>query len=190
MPGDQEAVARPAVTTTIIPGYLKLPDFHGDPVNHPTESWTRHLELIDNAYKASGINARDEMKKAHIIQGLKGRARQFHDSNPALAHSNYKDLLAELKKKFDKPNLQELLDIGRIVQKPGETVLEFVHRLREAAKAMNSGDDFLLVTKKEALEQATRENKPAAEITVKKEEVVQHEKWKQEFMDCFIFHYS
>jgi hypothetical protein len=173
----------------IIQGQMRLPKFHGDVINHPEESWQKYLNQIDLAYKGSGLtDATDDMKQAHLLSGLEGRAKQFYEANPHLTNSSYEEVKKELQKKFDKPNLQELIDIARIVQKPGESCQEFLTRLKEAAKAINAEDDYILVTKREALAAAEAAGN-ADTVRVRKEEVENHIKEQKRFVDKFVFHY-
>jgi hypothetical protein len=162
-------------------------------INNPDESWQKYLNQISLAYKAAGlIDATDEMKQAHLLSGLEGKAKQYFEANPELTDTPYEELKETLKKKFDKPNLQRLIDIGLEIQKPGESCSEFVARLREAAKAINAEEDFILVTKREALaaaEAVRGDQRNEDTIRVQREEVQNHIEQQKKFVDKFVFHY-
>ncbi len=173
----------------VFPGQMRLPKFYGDIINHPEESWQKYLNQIDLVYRAAGLTDPTEvMKHAHILSGLEGKAKQYYEANPRLNDLTYDELKDDLKKKFDKPNLQGLMEIGKLIQKPGESCAEFAARLKDAAKAINVEDDYVLVTKREALA-AAEEAGEADNIRVRKEAVETHLKEQKLFMEKFVFHH-
>jgi hypothetical protein len=168
---------------------MRLPKFHGDLINHPEESWQKYLNQIDLVYRAAGLtDPTDIMKHAHLLSGLEGKAKQYYEANPRLNDLNCDELKEDLKKKFDKPNLQGLMEIGKLLQKPGESCAEFAARLKEAAKAINVEDDYVLVTKREALAAAEVAGEQD-NIRVRKEAVEAHLREQQLFMEKFVFHH-
>jgi hypothetical protein len=118
---------------------LRLPEFHGDLINHPEETWKRYLLNLDLAYAVAGAS-KDTVEKAqraaHILQGLRGKARRYFELNPELKDKDLKDLESILEKKFGRASMQGLIDLTKIVQKPNESVMEFVARLKAAAEAL------------------------------------------------------
>lgn len=162
-------------------GQLRLPEFHGDAAEYPLERWDKYIMQIDLAYQASGLDATDEMKKAHILSGLQGKARHYFELNLDIKDKDLRGLKEALKKKFDKPNLQGLIDIGLIIQNPEESVSEYVSRLREAAKAIKTEEAFIQVTHSEAVD---ADAAPATKAEIKK-----YEEHFAQFSDRFIFYY-
>jgi hypothetical protein len=103
---------------------------------------------IQLAYEGAGVmELEDPIKRAHLLTGLQGKAKHTLALNPQWRHLSYKELLLQLRARFNKPSHTE--DLGNIIQKPGETVLEFLARLREAIRTVKP-QDFPLFTEKQA----------------------------------------
>jgi hypothetical protein len=135
-------------------GPMVLPQYHADLIKYPHETWKDYETHIQLAYEGAGATDLDpKVKRAHILTGLHGKARQMLAQNPHFMNLEYDDLLIQLRLKFDQPKWQSIRDIGNIIQKPGETVAEFVARLREAARAIHIQDSIPLLSKKEAKKQ-------------------------------------
>ena len=174
----------------MLPGQLRLPEFHGDPLNFPLESWDKYLAQIQLAYASAGLKELPEtMRTAHLLSGLRGKAKQFYELNPEMINLSYGELSKKLAKKFGKPNVQGLIEIGMIVQKPEESVTEYLNRLKEAARAINAEDDYLLVTREEAERAARGIGQNPADLQVPSGDVRQHNEMFQKFRDSFIFHH-
>jgi hypothetical protein len=135
---------------------VKLPEFHGDPLSYPFESWDSYMLQLILAYGASGHgpieNIDSNMKKCHILLGLKGKAKEFLDKNPDLVQKNYDEVVLALKKQFDGESLAGLATIDRIYQKPGETVADFLFNLKRAAKVMDNENEYQTVSVKKELD--------------------------------------
>lgn len=150
-------MAKPTWNTS----HLRLPEFRGE----PRESWDEFEPSLQLAYEGAGIVSKDldpVVKRAHILSSLHGKAKQAWRANPHWKELPYDKLIVQLRQKFSKPNWQSIFDLANIVQKPGETVLEFVARLREAAKAIrmrnHTAETFELTEKqvKKVIQEAER----------------------------------
>jgi hypothetical protein len=129
-------------------GPMRLPEYHGDATKFPHETWDDYEMTIQLAYEGAGVTTlEDSIKRAHLLTGLQGKAKQTLALNPQWRNLPYKELLLQLRARFNKPSHTE--DLGNIIQKPGETVLEFVARLREAIRTVKP-QDFPLFTEKQA----------------------------------------
>jgi hypothetical protein len=82
-----------------------------------------------------------------------------------------KPALAQMEKEFDKPSLQNLVNIWKIVQKPSESVLEFLGRLKEAAAALTRNKaDYPVMSKAAAAAKALDESQYIEDEDWKKQE--------------------
>lgn len=172
----------------ILTGQLRLPEFHGDSINYPNETWDLFEVNFQLAYEAAGLSFQkipDEMKRAHLISGLKGKARRYIELNSEIRALPYDDLKKALKEKFDKPSLKGLFDIGLIRQKPDESVVEFLGRLKEAARAIKTEDKYKLVNAEEALKKLDSQEKLVIDAAVAQ----QVNKANKELLETFMFPY-
>jgi hypothetical protein len=114
---------------------MKMPEFHGDPVRFPGETWKAYKDKLELAYMGMGKpdTITEKQRVAHMLQGLRGKAAKFYELTPDLIHKTPTEVSAILEKKFGRASIKDLMGIGQIRQKPGETVLEYVARLRAAA---------------------------------------------------------
>ncbi len=56
--------------------FMKMPEFHGDPVRFPGESWKSYKDKLELAYMGM-VNPgaiTDKQRVAHMLQGLRGKA--------------------------------------------------------------------------------------------------------------------
>jgi hypothetical protein len=140
--GDREGERR----TVKLP--LRLPEFHGDPAEFPEESWAQYEMNLDLAYKVAGIKPEEdlteEQRAAHLLQGLQGKARKVLEYNPHLHTKTLSEIKTALQNKFGRHGYSGLINIGTIMQKPGEMVIEYLARLRVATEGMM--DDIRNVT--------------------------------------------
>lgn len=140
MPGDDEAEAAEAAAGAVnFKMSFKIPEFHADPHRHPDESWSQHKINMKMAYKVAGIEYKrlqESQRVAHLLQSLQGKARKFLELNPGLLERPLAEVREALEKKFGKPRLAGLRTLSNIVQKPGELVMEYVARLRQATASI------------------------------------------------------
>lgn len=117
---------------------LKLPEFHGDSINYPGENWQRYKANIALAYKVAGVEEKltNAQRAAHLLQGLKGKALNYLEEYPELHEKGYEEVDLLLANKFEGTSLAGLMEMGQIVQKPGESVRAFLNRLMRAAGAI------------------------------------------------------
>lgn len=166
---------------------VKLPDFHGDSSKLPHESWEDYETSLQLTYDASGIaNIDDVVRRAHVLTGLQGRAKQVLRLNPQWKNLPYLELLQQLRKKFGKPSWRNLEEIGKVIQKPRESVLEFLARLRESARATETLEEYPVVTKQEA-KTIVGENSDLEAI--KKAKLEKEQQMYSRIIDRFIFKY-
>jgi hypothetical protein len=134
---------------------MRLPEYHGDPLKFPHETWDDYELTIQLAYEgAEATDLNPKIKRAHLLTGLQGKARQVLTLNPHLRELEYEELLKQLRNKFNKP--QHKQDLGNVVQKPGESVLEFVARLKEAVRTVKP-QEFPLYSKEDAKKLAKKD---------------------------------
>lgn len=122
---------------------VKLPTFHGEPgQKHGEENWKAYKNSIELAYMVSRTEKlTDAQKAAHLLHGLTGKAKRFLELRPELRTMSYAEIDKAFSENFGKANAKSLLDINSIVQKPGETVLEYITRLKTAAGVLQE-DSF------------------------------------------------
>ncbi len=132
---------------------FRLPEFHGDPVKYPEESWTQYKTNMELAYTVAGISEdqlSDEQKAAHLLQGLQGKARKFLEYQPGLHKKKLSEIRAALEEKFGRQGYTGVINMSSIKQKPDELVIEYLARLRSAAEGiMNSINNVTVVTEDE-----------------------------------------
>lgn len=107
---------------------------------------------LDLAYEAAGMtNPPDSMRRAHILAGLKGKAKRFLEMNSELRAAELKELVKKLKAQFDKTSNKGLFEISLIRQGPDESVAEYKYRLTEAARVIKDKDPCTQITANEAI---------------------------------------
>jgi hypothetical protein len=85
-----------------------------------------------------------------MLQGLRGKAAKFFELNPELVDKSLKELNQIMEKRFGRASISSLLDIASIVQKPSESIMEFVARLRSAGEYIKEEQrDVRIVTKEQ-----------------------------------------
>lgn len=114
----------------------RYPEFHADPVKFPKEQWKDYKLSLSLAHQALDKTPSDNAKKAQLLAGLRGPAKEVLKANPELLEKGYDDVLKFLDEKFDRPSPKKLIDISDVVQEPGEAVFSYVARLKEAAQTM------------------------------------------------------
>ncbi len=92
----------------------------------------------------------DKQRVAHMLQGLRGKAAKFFELNPDLVEKNSKEVSQIMEKRFGKASVVKLMDMSNIIQKPSESVMEFVARLRTAGEYIQEEQrDVTIVTQEE-----------------------------------------
>lgn len=167
---------------------VRLPEFHADSAKYSQESWEDYETSLQWAYEGSGVAQIDDtVKRAHLLTGLQGKAKQVLRLNPQWKNLAYPELLQQLRRKFGQPSWKNLEEIGKVIQRPGESVVEFLARLREAARATNVLDEYPLMTKKEA--KAMVKASEGTLVAVPEEEVQKEKDLYSKLIDRFIFGY-
>ena len=116
---------------------LKLPLFYGDPDNFPDETWEGYeLTLMVNRLASGRTDFSDDMLKGQLLCNLRGKAQRFLESNPELLLKSYDEVKRILKDKYTNNGVQDLMQLHAVVQLPGESVSDFMTRLRRAAKPL------------------------------------------------------
>ena len=133
-------------------GQFRFPTFHGDPEKFPHESWTGYEEALDLAYIGSGIgdSLSPEVRKAHLLYGLEGKARKERELHPEWKGLPLEELQRALRNTFNRPRWRDLTGIGNIVQKLDESCREYASRLKYAIRAFAPEAEYTLASKKEA----------------------------------------
>jgi hypothetical protein len=130
---------------------MRLPEFHGDPQQYPNETWDTYEADLELAYAGSGVSKVDEvMRKAHLLTGLRGPAARYLRLNPGLRTMPYWEALKTLRKYFRRFHAPGIEDLSRCKQKPGESVLEYVARLKDTLSTLGPEEEYVALTKKEA----------------------------------------
>lgn len=120
-----------------------FPEYHGDPIKYPHESWDLYKISIDLAYKGAEKDFTEEAKTAHILSGLKGPARKYLTVNPRLMTMRYGEVMAELENRFNRTNVTKLLNLSEVTQQPGELVQDYAARLHDAVKVIKRQHDYV-----------------------------------------------
>lgn len=169
-------------------GHMRLPEFYADTQKYPNETWADYERGIQLAYDGAGVTNLDpKVKRAHLLAGLKGQAQLYLRYNPQLQHMEYPEVLQQLRNHFDRPNWHSFGNIGTIVQKPNESVAEYVHRLREAAKMILPEEvEYTAVTKKEAKSRTKEDESVEA---VPESQVQREAEMYASVVDKFIFRF-
>ncbi len=155
--------------------HVKMPEFHGDPIRFPGETWKSYRNKLELIYLGSGTQDKmtDKQRVAHMLQGLKGKAAKFLDLNPDLVDKSAKELNQIMEKRFGKASVSSLLDMAGIVQKPSESIMEFVARLRSAGEYIKEEQRDVKIVTKEQLEEMDAE-------TLRKQKVWTQEQYENE----------
>lgn len=124
---------------------VRLPTFHGEPGQKGgEENWKAYKNAIELAYVVSNTKMSeltDQQRVAHLLSGLNGKAKKFLELHPEFRKQSYAEVDKAFSEKFGKASARHLLDINNIVQRPGESVMEYVARLKEAAEILQE-DSF------------------------------------------------
>ena len=136
-------------------GTLILPKFRGEPEKYHGETWRGYERGLTLAYMGTGDPEAysTEVKKAHLLLGLDGKARKERDMYENWDDMSYEELLITLRNHFSKAKWR-IVDQGieSITQKLDESCREFAGRLLAAYKAVSPEADYIPATKKEAME--------------------------------------
>jgi hypothetical protein len=121
---------------------VKLPQFSGE----NGDTWKGYKANIELAYAVAGVDTTDHplsppQKAAHLLHGLTGKAKRFLELHPELRRKSYEELDRVFTEKFGRPSAKGILEISSIVQKPKETVMEYLTRLKTAAEILHE-DSF------------------------------------------------
>jgi hypothetical protein len=121
---------------------VKLPQFSGE----NSDTWKSYKANIELAYAVAGVDTTDSplslpQKAAHLLHGLTGKAKRFLELHPELRGKSYEEIDRVFSEKFGRPSAKGILDISSIVQKPKETVMEYLTRLKTAAEILHE-DSF------------------------------------------------
>ena len=132
-------------------GNFKFPIYHGDPEKHPSETWQGYEDSIQLVYISSGIGdgLSDEIKKAHLLYGLDGRAKKERELHKEWMDLPLEELKRVLRSTFNKPRWRDLTGIENVVQKLDESCREYASRLRAAIQAFAPETDYTAVSRKE-----------------------------------------
>lgn len=129
---------------------VKFPQFSGEKED---DTWKGYKSSMELAYLVAGIEEiDDEQRAAHLLHGLTGKARRFLELHPELMGKTYQEIDQILGDRFGKASAKNLIDIHRVVQMPGETVLEYVARLKRAAEMLQEDNYKPTITTKEQID--------------------------------------
>jgi len=128
---------------------VKFPQFSGEKAD---ETWKGYKASIELAYAVSGQTFEEPQRAALMLNGLTGKARKYLELHPELLTKTYKEVDQILGERFGKASAKNLLDITSVVQKPGESVLEFVSRLKTAAEVLQEDSFKPTITTQEEIE--------------------------------------
>lgn len=120
-----------------------FPEFHGDAMKYPHESWDLYKISIELAYKGAEKEFSEEAKTAHLLSGLKGPARKYLTINPRLLTMRYAEVMADLENRFNRTNVKTFLKINEVTQQPGELVQDYAARLHEAVRVIKRQHDYV-----------------------------------------------
>lgn len=158
--------------------HIRLPEFHADYMCYPHETWQGYLDQISVAYRGAGAvgskEPTDDMKLAHLLAGLKGKAAHYINLIPEIKYLEYKEVLEKLKDYFQRQEKRTQEDLTSLRQKPGESVIEFLGRVKSAVSAitvLDPDEEFTLVDKKiqKGRKPENAEALTKAQMTVRKE---------------------
>lgn len=162
--------------------HTRLPEFHGN----KGESWELYELNIQLAYDgAGGAPADKDVKRAHLLGGLRGEAATFLELNPHLRRLSYDDALNALRKRFDQPSWKQIGELRYIRQEAGESARSYADRLRKAVRILDPGMEYAMTTKKEIKREDDGEEKEA----VSEEELEKRKKFYAEPINKLIFMY-
>jgi hypothetical protein len=136
-------------------GTLLLPKFRGEPEKYHGETWRGYEQGLTLAYMGTGDpeSYSPEVKKAHLLLGLDGKAKKERDLYENWTDMSYEELLITLRNHFNKAKWR-IVDqgINSITQKLDESCREFAGRLLTAYKADAPEADYIPTTRKEAID--------------------------------------
>jgi hypothetical protein len=116
---------------------LKMPLFHAESETYPEQSWEGfEMALRVNRMAAGKNDLNDEVLKGQLLSGLRGKAQRFLECNPELLTKPYEEVRRILKEKYSDTGVHDLMQLHTVVQQPGESVSDFLTRLRKAAKPL------------------------------------------------------
>jgi hypothetical protein len=152
----------------------KMPEFHADAKKFPHETWLGYETALELVYAGAGVVGQpntltDEMKKAHLLSGLRGSAARFISLMPELQSLSYLETKQRLRSYFKRFGAPREVNLAQLQQRDEETIFEFVARLRAAVKSLNPGEDYVEIGK--AKDDKKRED-PQAELSGDKENVL------------------
>jgi hypothetical protein len=137
-------------------GSLNLPKFRGEPDRIPGETWQGYERGLDLAYRGTGAQGSfaPEVKKAHLLLGLDGKAKVDGDLHPEWVELPYEELLITLRNYFNMAKWRGTKQQGLndIVQKLDESCRAFAGRLQAAYRADAPSAEYIPATKKESKE--------------------------------------
>ena len=113
---------------------------------------------------------------------MEGKAARFLEYNSELLVKSYDEVRRILKEKYSVSGVQELMQVHSVIQQPGETVSDFMSRLRRAAKPLF--DRKPIFDKLDQLKESANEWTP--ELTEYAKEIGNSVK---ETMDTFLYHF-
>jgi hypothetical protein len=134
-------------------GTLILPKYRGEPDKFDGETWQGYENGLTLAYMGTGHpeSISPEVKKAHLLLGLDGKARKERDMYEKWTDMPYEELLITLRNHFSKAKWRKVHQgIDSIVQKLDESCREFAGRLMAAYKADAPKAEYIPTTIKEA----------------------------------------
>jgi hypothetical protein len=174
--------------TTTWSGQFRFPQYHGDPAKYSHESWQGYEDAMNLAYVGAGIDATltDEVKKAHLLYGLEGKAKEEREFHPEWTKMGLEELQIALRRTFNKPKFRDLENIGNIVQKLDESCRSYASRLKQAMRAFSPEAEYVPVSTKEAKAIQTEEGKEAA---VTKKDVTKETEAYDKVTDKLLLHY-
>jgi hypothetical protein len=160
-----------------------LPEFHGN----KGESWELYEMNIQLAYDgAGGEPSEPNVKRAHLLGGLRGEAAIFLELNPHLRRLSYEEALKALRKRFDQPSWKQIGELRYIRQEAGESARSYADRLRKAVRILDPGMEYAVATKKEVKqEESSGENIEA----ISEEELGRRKQFYAEPINKLIFMY-
>lgn len=117
---------------------VKFPQlFHGDFDQYPEETWEGYEIALAANRLASGRNDfNEETLKGQLLSNLRGKSSRFLECNPELLIKPYDEVRRILREKYSDNGIHNLMQLHSVIQQPGETVSDFMSRLRQAAKPL------------------------------------------------------
>jgi len=161
----------------------KLPIFHGDSDKYPEESWEGYeLQLLLARMATGRPDVGEDVLKGLMLGNLKGKALRFLENNPDLLNKSYDEVRRIMSKKYTDSGVQDLLQLHSVIQKPNESVSEFMSRLRRAAKPLLDKKPLI-----EVLDQIKNKEGEIPDTTWDLVESINHQMNKK--LDSFLYHH-